>query len=151
MKKKEKAVVRLLDGTMAKGHLINFSPCGTTIKVEEAGAGKLLSFDIENTKAVFFVRSFEGNRAYKEKKAYGAVKVKGNRVFIKFRDGESAVGFLEGDVPWDKGFFLSKRQGDVKGFFILPVDEDANNKKIFVVYSAVADVTVVPLNSTEKS
>jgi len=54
------------------------------------------------------------------------------------------VGFLEGDVPWEKGFFLSKRGSNRKGFFLLPVDEDTNNIKVFVVSSSVDAVTVVP-------
>jgi hypothetical protein len=64
-------------------------------------------------------------------------------VFVKFRDGESLLGFLEGDFPWEKGFFLSRQDKGLKGFFLLPVDEDANNIKVFVVSSSVVDVTVV--------
>jgi hypothetical protein len=100
--------------------------------------------DVSMMKAIFFVRSFEGDRQHREKKTFGVTKARGNRVYIKFRDGESLVGFLEGDVPWEKGFFLSKAVGDGKGFFLLPVDEDANNRKVFVIASSIADVTVVP-------
>jgi len=93
---------------------------------------------------VFFVKSFEGDQGYKERKSYGVAKIKGQRVFVKFRDGEGLVGFLEGDVPWQRGFFLSKQDSDLKGFFLLPVDEDTNNIKVFVVSSSVDAVTVVP-------
>jgi len=53
-------------------------------------------------------------------------------------------------VPWERGFFLSKKDSDLKGFFLLPVDEDTNNIKVFVVASSVDDVTVVP-NQVEQS
>jgi hypothetical protein len=54
------------------------------------------------------------------------------------------VGYLQGKVPWDKGFFLSKPDKVKKGFFLVPVDEDSNNIKVFVVYSAVKDITAIP-------
>jgi hypothetical protein len=41
---------------------------------------------------------------YKECKAVGIRKNSGNKVFIKFHDDESLVGFIEGEVPWDKVF-----------------------------------------------
>jgi hypothetical protein len=63
---------------------------------------------------------------------------------VKFRDGESMVGFLDGELPWDKGFFLSKQENGRKGFFLLPADTEGNNVRVFVVSSSVDDVTVVP-------
>ena len=45
--------------------------------------------------------------------------------------------------PWSDTS-TSKPGSDGNGFFLLPVDEDANNRKVFVIASSVADVTVVP-------
>jgi hypothetical protein len=140
----EKAVTRLNNGKVLKGYLKEFSPDQDEVILEEELNGVPQPVKIEDVKAVFFVRSFEGDREYKEKKSYGFARVKGQRVFVKFRDGEGLVGFLEGKVPWKRGFFLSKKDSDLKGFYLLPADEDANNIKIFVVYSSVADVTIVP-------
>jgi hypothetical protein len=39
-----------------------------------------------------------------ERKAFGIRKNPGKKVFIKFSDYETLVGFIEGEVPWDKGF-----------------------------------------------
>ena len=96
-------------------------------------------------KAIFFVRTFEGNRQYSEKKSYGIRKPRGRRTFIKFIDGEDMVGFLEGDLPWEKGFFLNRNTiNNLRGFFLLPADEGSNNMRVFIFAHAVRDVTVVP-------
>ncbi len=144
MKSREKTVLRFNDGRLLRGYLEGFSPDRSEFKLEESATRRTHPVRLKDVKAVFFVRSFEGDSSYKEKKTYGVSKPKGHRAFIRFKDGESLVGFLEGDVPWDKGFFLSRQDKGPKGFFLLPVDEDANNKKVFVVASSVEDVTVVP-------
>lgn len=140
----EKVVVRLNDGGVLKGYLSDFAPDLPELSLEEADTARTLPVKLEDVKAIFFVKSFEGNFEYRDKKTYGVVRTKGKRAFVKFRDGESLVGFLEGGVPWEKGFFLSKKS-DLKGFYLLPADEDINNIKVFVVASSVSDVTVVPV------
>ncbi|MDA8433773.1 MAG: hypothetical protein M0Z60_12555 [Nitrospiraceae bacterium] len=142
---REKSVMRFRDGKMLKGYVADFSPLKDDVRLEEAATGKMHAIRLEEMKAVFFVKSFEGDYEYKEKKSYGIRRPVGNRAFVRFKDGECLVGFLEGKVPWERGFFLSNREdGGMKGFFLLPADEDANNIKVFVVSSAVDDVTVVP-------
>jgi hypothetical protein len=140
----EKVVTRLISGKVLKGYINEFSADQTEVNITEEATGDLHPVKIGDAKAVFFVKSFEGDHEHKEKKSYGIAKIKGQRVFVKFRDGEGLVGFLQGDVPWEKGFFLSKQCSDSKGFFLLPVDEDTNNIKVFVVASSVDAVTVVP-------
>ncbi|MBI5640726.1 MAG: hypothetical protein HZA17_09895 [Nitrospirae bacterium] len=144
MDNREKAVIRFNNGCVMKGFLKDFSTELEEMSFEEAGTGAIHRIRIEELKAVFFVKSFEGNSSHKEKKSYGITRSKGNRVFIKFRDNEALVGFLVGDVPWKRGFFLSRQDKGRKGFFLLPVDEDSNNIKVFVVLSSINDVTVVP-------
>jgi hypothetical protein len=140
----EKTVTRLMDGSLLKGYLKDFSPKAEEILVQEEPGGSARSVKIKDVKAVFFVKSFEGDEDHRERKSYSMTRTKGQRVFVKFRDGESLLGFLEGATPWDKGFFLSRRDNSLKGFFLLPADEDANNDRVFVVSSSVDDVTVVP-------
>lgn len=140
----QKAVLRFNNGTTLKGYMKDFNPKNDKVTVEEAKTGGTHSVRIDELKAIFFIRSFEGNSSHKEKKLYGISGNRGHRLFIKFNDGESLVGFLEGDVPWERGFFLSKHGKDLRGFFILPVDLDSNNIKVFVIASSVKDVTVVP-------
>jgi hypothetical protein len=145
MSEREKTVMRFRDGRILKGYVKDFSPERNDVIFDEAGTGRVHTISLEDMKAVFFVRSFEGDDGYREKKSYGIRPTAGNRAFVRFKDGERMVGFLEGNVPWEKGFFLSgSEEGAGKGFFLLPVDEDANNVKVFVVSSSVDDVTVVP-------
>ena len=140
----EKAVLRFDNGKILKGYIRNFASDAEMVTVEDAETGEISAIDIHQLKAIFFVRYFKGDRFYREKKSYGISKLKGQRIYIKFKDKEDMVGFLEGRFPWEKGFFLSKKEDSVKGFFILPVDEDSNNIKVFVVSSSVIDVTVIP-------
>ncbi len=140
----EKSVVRFTNGRLLKGYLGDFSPDKEEVALLEVETGKVHMLRVIDMKAVFFVKSFEGDFDYREKKSYGKRKPTGNRVFVKFKDGERLVGFLDGRVPWEKGFFLSNKENDGKGFFLLPVDEDTNNIKVFVISSSVDDVTVVP-------
>ena len=87
------------------------------------------------------MRSFEGNKGHSEKKTFLWPSTTGKRVFVKFKDGEYMTGYTEGDVPWDKGFFLEPPKG--KGFFLIPVDDASNNLKVFVVANSVWDVTLL--------
>lgn len=143
---RERSVVRLNNGILLKGYLKDFEPDREEVVFRVSETGEVHSLRIEDIKAIFFVKSFEGDCDYREKKSYGIRKQTGNRVFVKFRDGERLVGFVDGKVPWEKGFFLSRKGNEGKGFFLLPVDEDTNNIKVFVISSAVDDVTVVPYN-----
>lgn len=144
MEKKEKAVMRLNDGRLLKGFVEKFSEELPELALKDADSGMTHTIITRDVKAVFFVRCFEGDQEYKEKKSYATVRPKGKRVFVKFRDGEGIIGFLDGDVPWEKGFFLSKGNKGKQGFYLWPVDKDSNNIKVFVVASSVDDVTVVP-------
>jgi len=145
----ERSVVRLNDGSLLKGYLKDFSPDMETVVLREAETDKVHTLKTGDMKAVFFVKSFEGDYDYKDKKSYGIRKPTGKRVIVKFKDGERLVGFVDGKVPWQKGFFLSSRGNDGKGFFLLPADEDTNNIKVFVISSSVDDVTVVPWTKNE--
>ena len=106
----EKAVLRFLDGTMLKGYLEGFTEEATEITVHVIGAGAKTTVIADRLKAIFFVKTFEGDRHYREKKSYGIRKLKGRRAFVKFDDGEDMVGFIDGEVPWEKGFFLSQKK-----------------------------------------
>ena len=129
---------------MVKGYVKEFSPTKDEVTIKEHDSENIRTVHLDELKAIFFVRFFIGDQNYHEKKVYGLSRPKGKRVFIKFSDGESLVVFLEGDVPWKHGFFLSKMESNLKGFFLIPVDLESNNEKVFVITSSVKDVTIVP-------
>jgi hypothetical protein len=141
----ERAVLRFLDGTILKGYLDGFTGEASEITVHAVGTENTIIVSADSLKAIFFVKTFEGDRQYNEVKAYGIRKPRGHRTFIKFNDGEDMVGFIEGKVPWEKGFFLSDhKMMKLKGFYLLPADESSNNNRVFVFTRAIRDVTVVP-------
>lgn len=141
----EKVVLRFLDGRIIKGHIRDFSETSEELILQELDSDVVRVLKCDILKAIFFVRSFEGDSRYNEKKSYGLRKPRGRRTFIKFLDNEYMVGFLDGDLPWDKGFFLNRHAVyDRKGFFLLPADEGVNNIRVFIFVHAVKDVTVVP-------
>ena len=141
----QKAVLRFLDGTVLKGYLEGFAEDASEITLRTCNSESLHKVSADRLKAVFFVKTFEGDSQYCEKKSYGIRKPRGRRTFVKFNDGEDMVGFLEGEVPWEKGFFLTKKKPqNLKGFYLLPADGSSNNNRVFVFTSAIRDVTVVP-------
>ena len=138
----EKVVARFRDGRVAKGQVMRFSIESDTIVLKNEKTGEKDSIEIEELKAIFFVKSFQGVSEHVEKKAFGLRRLAGRKVFVKFHDKESLVGCTEGAVPWDKGFSLAKLGEHAKGFFLIPVDGDSNNVKIFVVGSAIQDIQI---------
>ena len=109
----ERVILRFLDKRLMKGYLEKFSPSDETVSIK--GEDSVMTVvGLGELKGIFFVR---------------------------FRDGESMVGFVEGEVPWEKGFFLHAERNN--GFFVKPVDDTSNNIKIFVVAASIDDVTVV--------
>jgi len=143
MTDEERVVARFNDGRVLKGYAKVFTAESAFLVLDEAGSGKEHHIAVADLKAVFFIKSFEGNKEYREKKAFGVSMHDGHKVYIKFNDQESLVGFVEGEIPWDKGFFASRDGSKAKGFFLVPVDRDSNNVKVFVVGTSVEDVTVM--------
>lgn len=137
---KEKVVVRFIDGKMVKGYIVKFSPSDREIIVENLSNQKE-SINMAELKAIFFVRTFEGDRDHIETKSFLGTVPRGKRIFVRFRDGEAMTGFVEGDIPWQRGFFLESSKSS--GFFLIPVDYHSNNIKVFVISDAVRDVTVM--------
>ncbi len=138
----EKIVARFRDGRLLKGFVRNFSiESDTVVLSDQTNQEKRVA--IEELKALYFVKSFEGSSRYVERKVFGIRKCLGRKVFVKFVDKESLVGFIEGEIPWDKGFSLAKLGKRVKGFFLTPVDGNCNNDRVFVVGSAIDKITIM--------
>ncbi len=140
----EKVVVRFNSGKVLKGYVRDFRADSSVAILEEVGTNIEHKIPIIELKAIFFVKTFEGDSEYRERKAYGIREGRGRKVYIRFNDGESLVSFLESEVPWEKGFFLSKSDDKAKGFFLIPVDSESNNIKVFVVGSSIKDITIMP-------
>jgi hypothetical protein len=135
--KKLKVILRFLDGKIIKGYIDDFSPMNSHISILDERSNRQ-SIELNQLKAIFYVKSFQGNTGYAEKKMFIEPSQKGKKLIVKFKDGESLTGYLEGDVPWKRGFALESKKG---GFFLIPADDKANNRKVFVVANSVTNVT----------
>lgn len=83
---------------------------------------------LEDLKAVFFVKSYEGNREYDERKDFAVASQFGRKTIVQFFDKEELWGYtLPGHT-------------DREAFFLFPVDPDTNNTKVYVVKSALAEI-----------
>ena len=125
-----KVVVRYKNGTVLKGTTSDFAPNRTsfTLAQEPRRGGGPLTIGIEELKAVFFVHSFEGNREYREQKLRMPAGTIGRRYLLTFTDGETMRGTA-------LGVNLSRY-----GFLLFPSDPGSNNKRIFVMHSAVKEL-----------
>jgi hypothetical protein len=137
----EPVVIRYLDGRMAKGYAAELGGTEDVVAVRlSVDSAEETRIPIRDLKAIFYVRSLEGDEDYHEQKRYGLRDRLDRKVIVRFKDGEFLVGFLDSPVPWKHGFFLSHNQ-DQKGFYLVPADDQSNNIRVFVVSSAISDVT----------
>jgi hypothetical protein len=126
----QKIVVRYADGKILKGYAQDFHPTRPQFSLwpsVNATPKERMIVPISRLKAVFFVRDFEGNPDYRERKAF-AGNSQGRRVEVTFSDGESVLGTTLNYRP------------DGQGFFVNPADPGGNNTRIFVVAKTVRRV-----------
>ncbi len=144
---KQKVVVNLRDGTVVKGYLETTVPRDlasllqnplrrfpTHLKLIGDNGAKNHDIDTRNAKAVFFVKSFEGNKQKHPVRFYGkGPAVHGIWVEIKFNDGEVVEGVIHNSIHHliEEGFVLS------------PSDPESNNEMIYVLKSAIQNYRVL--------
>ena len=127
-------VVRYRDGRLLKGHTYDFSPQREKfhlVNIDSHGIRRNHEVHCADLKAVFFVKTFEGNKEYVEKREFGEIGTiapPGLKMKIKFYDGEIIAGSSPG--------YSEGRQG----FFLTPIDPESNNNRIYIVSDAAIDV-----------
>lgn len=133
---RNQVVAHYKDHTLLRGYTHDFTPMKETFHLtseREEDRGKIYEVRTADLKALFFVKSLEGNIFYKEKKKFEEVDtsaLRGLKVKVEFDDGEIIRGISLG---------YSKKKS---GFFIIPVDPHSNNERIYVVADSVRDVKV---------
>jgi Family of unknown function (DUF6982)/PilZ domain len=126
----QKIVVRHADGKILKGYTQDFHPSRPQFSLWpsiNATPKERTVVPVRQLKAVFFVRDFNGDPNYQERKSF-AVRGQGRRVEVTFTDAETILGTT-----------LSYRP-DSQGFFVSPADPSGNNTRIYVVSKAVGHV-----------
>ena len=128
-----KIIARHIDGRIIKGWTTDFFPNKPFFHVygsalESASEGiKVLTGEL---KAVFFVKDFEGNPSYDERKRFEeGQKVHGRKIEVTFKDDEKLVGTTTGYDP--------KREG----FFLFPADAGSNNLRVYVISKSIKKVS----------
>ena len=126
---RNQVVVRYRDGGLRKGYTHDFTPLRDSFHLTlEDGSGEILMVDISELKAIFFVKTFDGDRQYIEKKFFEQVdqsRFRGLKMRVVFNDGEIIRGISLG--------YNEKK----KGFFLIPVDPECNNDRIYIITRSV--------------
>lgn len=121
-------IVRFTDGKILKGTTADLFPNKAIFHLNCKGSAALQEIDIYYLKAVYFVKSFEGNPDYQEKDDIERVGF-GKKIKVHFKDGETLVGYTQGYSP----------NRDI--FIVFPSDPDSNNEKVFVMANATSKVS----------
>ena len=122
-----KIVIRFKDSTILKGTVNVFSPFHKYFQLSMPD-GNVVTVDIDRIKAMFFVKSFEGDKKYNYMYKDELFWV-GDKIMVNFNDGEKLVGYTE------------QLDCSPKGFFITPADLNGNNKYVFASKSAIKSMS----------
>jgi hypothetical protein len=122
-----KIVIHFADGKIVKGTTSDFFPNKDIFHMCDLDNNKTHEINLHSLKAIFFVKSFEGDPLYQEKLNIERVGL-GKRIRVRFKDDETLVGYTQGYSP------------DRVGFIFFPADPDSNNEKAFIINTATDDV-----------
>lgn len=156
MKNKDKPSLKVIlhqrDHTLVKGYtdvlavsdleaLLELEPVALPrmLTVRKVDSEETLSVPLASLKALFFVRTFEGHKEYKEVKFFDArPDIEGLWVRLRFFDQESTEGVVRNSLD----LLLNP------GFFLKPPDQESNNELIYVVKSSLLEFMVLGVKST---
>jgi hypothetical protein len=135
---RNRVVARFRDGRLLKGYTHDFMPNKDTFHLVSGmdnGKETIEEVNIADLKSIFFVKTFDGNKDHEETKSFDEIersRLQGIKIKVEFSDGEVMRGT-------SLGYNKTK-----KGFFVVPVDSQANNDRVYVVVAAVEKVVVGP-------
>ena len=127
-------VARYRDGKLVKGVTYDFGPNKKVFHVNspEGNGKKIFTVSLAELKAVFFVKTFEGRQDHPPAKEPSKEEADGTGTIIKmkitFLDGETLIGTTQGYDP------------ERPGFFVVPLEKDDNNSRVFVISNAIKQV-----------
>jgi hypothetical protein len=123
-------VARFLDGRVLKGTTHDFSPSKPMFHLHGVcdASARGLAVSVTALKALFFVKSYEGDSRHVENLDVASAVGQGRRIIVTFKDDEVVAGFTTGYAR------------DKQGFFVVPADPRSNNARIYVVTAAVKSV-----------
>lgn len=134
-----KVVARYLDGRVLKGVTRDFSANRVSFHIEVHGTGEIVELRCRHLKALFFVRSLDGDSARQDLRGFvegPAETAQGRKIAVRFRDDEFVCGYT---LSWSP---------DRDGFFLFPSDAGSNNQRIYVVTASTDEVKSGPQAET---
>lgn len=125
-----RVVAHFQDGHLLKGFTNDFLPGKDRFHLadEHAAAARAVEVHVPDLKALFFVKTFEGDPLYHETTEPPRGALAGRKIRVVFQDGEVLVGTTQG---YDR---------TRPGFFVVPIDKASNNERCFVVAVATKEV-----------
>ena len=118
----DKVIARFKDGSLIKGKIHDFFIDNSKFRFETT-KGEKRKISVEELKAIFWVKDFQGNKNHRDKFNFD-LDIGGRRIRVRFFDGELIIGHTIGYSP------------NKPGFFMVPLDTESNNKGVFVIKSA---------------
>ena len=115
-------IARFKDGSLIKGKIHDFFIDNSKFRFETT-KGERRKISVEELKAIFWVKDFQGNKNHRDKFNFD-LDIGGRRIRVRFFDGELIIGHTIGYSP------------NKPGFFMVPLDTESNNKGVFVIKSA---------------
>ena len=128
-----RVVVRYVDGGVLRGYSNDFHPERAHLHLcpsVNCPAAERLLVPISRLKAVFFVRTLEGDKERVDDQAFDE-SPQGRKVQVTFRDGEVILGSTLNYKPNGHGFFLR------------PASSQGNNVRIYVITPAIRHMRFV--------
>jgi len=129
-------VAHFSDGKLLKGTTQDFFPNRPTFHLIPEGGGQAIQVQCKLLKAVFFVKTLQGNPKRTGIPAgfiaAPAATAHGKKVAVRFKDGELLCGYTLSYMP------------DRDGFFLFPADPESNNIRVYVLVAAAAEVKAGP-------
>jgi len=146
-----KVVARLRNGKVVKGFVDTIPASDFNALLQEphfslpreiplrsTDSNKTEFVTLDSLKALFFVKTFEGTKEYKEMKFFEKnPAIKGLWVRVKFFDNEHIEGVVRNSIQ-----YLVE-----PGFFLKPPDLQSNNEILYVVKNSLADFRVLGVSS----
>jgi hypothetical protein len=130
-----RVVVRFSDGKVLKGTTQDFFPNRPSFHLLPADGGAAVEVRCKQLKALFFVKTFEGDAKRKDIRGFilgPAETAQGKKVAVRFKDGELICGYSLSYTP------------DRDGFFLFPSDTGGNNLRVYVVTASAAEIKAGP-------
>jgi hypothetical protein len=147
-----KVVAHRSDGSLVKGYtdgvpefyaasLAKPDPVAPpeVLRLKTADNGGHVDVSLDQLKALFFVKSFEGSTQYTEVKFFKSHPiVEGLWVRLRFHDDELTEGVIFNSIH----FLLNP------GFFLKPPDPLSNNQMVYVLRSSLKEFRVLGVRGT---